>query len=69
MTRTKNELDLIVPERFLRFQQNQGNRRYTYGAVSRFIPQASATPSTAEDGGTRRVVATEAHGIRFQCRR
>jgi DNA helicase-2/ATP-dependent DNA helicase PcrA len=38
MTRTKNELDLIVPERFLRFQQKQGDRPYTYGAVSRFIP-------------------------------
>jgi DNA helicase-2/ATP-dependent DNA helicase PcrA len=39
MTRAKNELDLIVPERFFRYRQNS-NDRYIYGAVSRFIPIA-----------------------------
>jgi DNA helicase II / ATP-dependent DNA helicase PcrA len=37
MTRAKNELDLIVPERFFRYQQKVKDR-YSYGAVSRFIP-------------------------------
>jgi DNA helicase-2/ATP-dependent DNA helicase PcrA len=37
MTRAKNELDLIVPERFFRYQQKFDDR-YVYGAVSRFIP-------------------------------
>ncbi len=38
MTRAKNELDLIVPERFFRYQQNKFDNRYVYGAVSPFIP-------------------------------
>ena len=38
MTRAKNELDLIVPERFFRYQQNKFDNRYVYGAISRFIP-------------------------------
>jgi DNA helicase-2/ATP-dependent DNA helicase PcrA len=37
MTRAKNELDVIVPERFFRYQQKFDDR-YVYGAVSRFIP-------------------------------
>ena len=37
MTRAKNELDLIVPERFFRYRQ-KSNDRYIYGAVSRLIP-------------------------------
>jgi DNA helicase II / ATP-dependent DNA helicase PcrA len=39
MTRAKNELDLIVPERFFRYQQTFDDR-YVYGAVSRFIPMS-----------------------------
>jgi DNA helicase-2/ATP-dependent DNA helicase PcrA len=38
MTRARNELDLIVPERFFRYQQNKFDNRYLYGTVSRFIP-------------------------------
>ena len=38
MTRAKNELDIIVPERFLRYQQMKSDQRYTYGAISPFIP-------------------------------
>ena len=38
MTRAKNELDLIVPQRFFRYQQAKFDDRHTYGAVSRFIP-------------------------------
>ena len=38
MTRAKNELDIIVPERFLGYQQMKSDQRYTYGAISRFIP-------------------------------
>jgi DNA helicase-2/ATP-dependent DNA helicase PcrA len=38
MTRAKNELDLIVPQRFLRYQQQQCDKRHTFGAISPFIP-------------------------------
>lgn len=38
MTRAKNELDLIVPQRFFRYQQAKFDDRHFYGAVSRFIP-------------------------------
>ncbi len=38
MTRAKNELDLIVPQRFFRYQQAKFDNRHFYGAVSRFIP-------------------------------
>ena len=69
MTRTKNELDLIVPERFLRFQQNQGNRRYTYGAVSRFIPASIRDAFDCRRWRDQAGGRDEAHGIRFQCRR
>jgi DNA helicase II / ATP-dependent DNA helicase PcrA len=37
MTRAKNELDLIVPERLFKYQQKLDNR-CVYGAVSHFIP-------------------------------
>ena len=37
MTRAKNELDLIVPGRFFRYQ-TKFDDRYQYGAVSQFIP-------------------------------
>ena len=40
MTRAKNELDIIVPERFLRYQQMKSDQRYTYGAISPFIPSS-----------------------------
>jgi DNA helicase-2/ATP-dependent DNA helicase PcrA len=38
MTRSKNELDLIVPQRFLKYQQQQCDKWHTFGAISRFIP-------------------------------
>ena len=38
MTRAKNELELIVPERFFRYQQKECDVHYTYGAISRFMP-------------------------------
>ena len=38
MTRVRNELDLIVPQRFFRYQQAKFDDRHFYGAVSRFIP-------------------------------
>ena len=38
MTRAKNELDLIIPERLFRYQQNKSDDRYIYGAISRFVP-------------------------------
>ena len=38
MTRAKNELDLIVPERRFDYPQNRFDGRATRGAISRFIP-------------------------------
>ena len=38
MTRAKNELDLIVPERRFDYPQNRFNGRAARGAISRFIP-------------------------------
>jgi DNA helicase-2/ATP-dependent DNA helicase PcrA len=38
MTRAKNELDLIVPQRFFRYQQAKVDDRHTFGVASHFIP-------------------------------
>jgi len=41
MTRAKDELDLIVPQRFYTFQQqNKAGDRHVYGSRSRFIPDS-----------------------------
>ena len=40
MTRARNELDLIVPQRFFRYQQTKFEDRHVYGAVSRFTPSS-----------------------------
>jgi DNA helicase II / ATP-dependent DNA helicase PcrA len=37
MTRAKDELDLIVPQRLFTYQQNDD--RHAYAAISRFIPK------------------------------
>ncbi len=39
MTRAKNSLDLIVPQRFFTLNQSRHGDRYVYAAVSRFIPE------------------------------
>ena len=38
MTRTKDELDLIVPQRLFMYQQNDD--RHVYTKMSRFIPKS-----------------------------
>jgi DNA helicase-2/ATP-dependent DNA helicase PcrA len=38
MTRAKNDLDLIVPQRFFVHQQSRNGDRHVYASVSRFIP-------------------------------
>jgi DNA helicase-2/ATP-dependent DNA helicase PcrA len=38
MTRAKNELDLIVPQRFYVHQQSRGGDRHLYASRTRFIP-------------------------------
>jgi ATP-dependent exoDNAse (exonuclease V) beta subunit len=38
MTRAKNDLDLIVPQRFFTHQQSRNGDRHVYASVSRFIP-------------------------------
>jgi DNA helicase II / ATP-dependent DNA helicase PcrA len=40
MTRAKNELDLIVPQRFYVHQQARGGDRHLYASRTRFIPDA-----------------------------
>jgi DNA helicase II / ATP-dependent DNA helicase PcrA len=40
MTRAKNELDLIVPQRFYVHQQSRGGDRHLYASRTRFIPDA-----------------------------
>ena len=42
MTRAKDELDLIVPQRFYTFQQTKAGDRHVYGSRSRFIPDSIA---------------------------
>ena len=40
MTRAKNVLDLVVPNRFFTFQQSRNGDRHVYAALSRFIPDS-----------------------------
>jgi DNA helicase-2/ATP-dependent DNA helicase PcrA len=39
MTRAKDELDLIVPQRFYTYQQSKTGDRHVYAGRSRFIPE------------------------------
>jgi DNA helicase-2/ATP-dependent DNA helicase PcrA len=72
MTRAKNELDLIVPQRFYVHQQSRGGDRHLYASRTRFIPDAllrlfeqrtwpvrAATPRTAATAETRIDVAAK----------
>ena len=40
MTRAKDELDLIVPQRFFTYNQTKTADRHVYASVSRFIPKS-----------------------------
>ncbi len=40
MTRAKDELDLIVPQRFFTYNQAKSGDRHVYALVSRFIPKS-----------------------------
>jgi DNA helicase-2/ATP-dependent DNA helicase PcrA len=40
MTRTKDELNLVVPQRFYTYKQADFGDRHVYGSVSRFIPRS-----------------------------
>jgi len=42
MTRAKNELDLIVPQRFFTHQQSKLGDRHVYASRSRFVPDSIA---------------------------
>jgi DNA helicase-2/ATP-dependent DNA helicase PcrA len=72
MTRAKNELDLIVPQRFYVHQQSRGGDRHLYASRTRFIPNAllrlfeqrtwpvrPAAPRTAATAETRIDVAAK----------
>jgi DNA helicase II / ATP-dependent DNA helicase PcrA len=72
MTRAKNELDLVVPQRFYVHQQSRGGDRHLYASRTRFIPDAllrlfeqrtwpvrPAAPRTAATAETRIDVAAK----------
>jgi DNA helicase-2/ATP-dependent DNA helicase PcrA len=40
MTRAKDELDLIVPQRLFTYQQNGHDSGHVYASISRFIPKS-----------------------------
>jgi DNA helicase-2/ATP-dependent DNA helicase PcrA len=40
MTRAKDELDLIVPQRFFSYNQAKSGDRHVYSSMSRFIPKS-----------------------------
>jgi DNA helicase II / ATP-dependent DNA helicase PcrA len=40
MTRAKDELDLIVPQRLFMYQQNDQDSGHVYASISRFIPKS-----------------------------
>jgi hypothetical protein len=40
MTRAKDELDLIVPQRLFMYQQNGHDSGHVYASISRFIPKS-----------------------------
>ena len=40
MTRAKNHLHLVVPQRFYSYQQSKSGDRHVYAALSRFIPDS-----------------------------
>jgi len=42
MTRAKQHLQLLVPQRFYVTQQGQGGDRHVYGSLTRFIPESIA---------------------------
>ena len=73
MTRAKNDLDLIVPQRFYTHNQSRTGDRHVYAAVSRFIPDTiypafarrgwreagdTATPSAIKSGRVVDVTTT-----------
>ena len=59
MTRAKDELDLIVPQRFFTHNQAKFGDRHVYASVSRFIPKSvhncfdCRTCSDRQDGHTK----------------
>lgn len=69
MTRARNELDLVAPERRHRFRQKQDDRPYTYGAVSRFIPASIRDTFDCRRWEEQAGGPDKAHGIRFRRRR
>lgn len=40
MTRAKDELDLIVPQRMFMYQQNEHDSGYVWTSMSRFVPKS-----------------------------
>jgi DNA helicase-2/ATP-dependent DNA helicase PcrA len=60
MTRAKDDLHLVVPQRFFTHQQNAHGDRHVYASRTRFIPQnilshfaASAWPVATSESAAR----------------
>jgi DNA helicase-2/ATP-dependent DNA helicase PcrA len=60
MTRAKDHLDLLLPQRFFAHQQKSGGDRHMYAARTRFIPDAiidrfevCAWPKVTQDAMTK----------------
>jgi DNA helicase-2/ATP-dependent DNA helicase PcrA len=67
MTRAKDELDLIVPQRFFTYNQAKSGDRHVYASISRFIPKSirdcfdcrtSSDRSASNDKPVRKLTTT-----------
>jgi DNA helicase-2/ATP-dependent DNA helicase PcrA len=62
LTRARQHLHVLVPQRFYVSQQTSGGDRHVYGSLTRFMPSRLAT-SLFEGIGPKRPDHTTAHGI------
>jgi DNA helicase II / ATP-dependent DNA helicase PcrA len=76
MTRAKDNLHLIVPQRFFALSQRKNGDRHMYAARTRFIPadildkfQGCAWPVTAAEPMRRQIVRREPVDIGARLRR
>jgi DNA helicase II / ATP-dependent DNA helicase PcrA len=53
MTRAKDELDLIVPQRFYTYQQPSFGDGHVYASVSRFVPSSIRNSFDSQHWGER----------------
>jgi DNA helicase II / ATP-dependent DNA helicase PcrA len=68
ITRAKDELDLVVPQRFFTYRQEANGDRHVYASRSRFLPnsilsffEARAWPVIDERGNSARAASPRTH--------